>query len=170
MKKEKFLKDEIDVDILLSQEKNESESEILSKIPVSSKPIKVKTIKKHSKDPLKEFVKVLNADGSWEKTEVEKTESPSKKVVKMSFEEKSNSKIPVFINESSKVSSPSESQKEMCDSDSDTDSRQSPPLRGILKKSSMRTLGSSSGSDIALHEAGGELSDDDTGKLTSTFF
>lgn len=198
--KEKYLKDEKDLDVLLSQENNENisahESDILSRIPVASKPIKVKTIKKHSKDPLKEFVKMVNADGSWDESKLDTTiyeqtytttepdgltttttieYMSSPEITKTTTIEYSTnqpetnntspkSKIPILLNDS-KVSSPSESQKEMCDSDSDTDSRQSPPLRGILKKSSMRTLGSSSGSDIALHEAGGELSDDDTGKL-----
>ncbi|KAH1010688.1 hypothetical protein HUJ05_004944 [Dendroctonus ponderosae] len=54
------------------------------------------------------------------------------------------------------------------DSDSEDDSRQtSPPLKGILKKAanqqhplSGNPIGSSSGSDIALHEEGAELSSD----------
>lgn len=41
------------------------ESELLSKIPVSAGKSKVKTIKKHSKDPLKEFVK-LSQDVDWD--------------------------------------------------------------------------------------------------------
>lgn len=50
------------------------------------------------------------------------------------------------------------------DSDSETDSRRSsPPLKGILKKASFRTIGSSSGSDIALHEPGAESSEDESG-------
>lgn len=213
--KEKYLKDEKDVDLVLSQEAYDNlspvESDILSRIPVAaSKQIKVKTIKKHSKDPLKDFVKTLNAE-TWDencstetytveepdgctttttiRTGPVKTttfeystsnESPRSKTIEFAPNESPRSKIPVLVNELgknessnvesskiefSKVSSPTESHKDIVDSDSDTDSRQSPPLRGILKKSnpSMRTLGSSSGSDIALHEAGGELSDDDTG-------
>lgn len=52
------------------------------------------------------------------------------------------------------------------DSDSEEDSRRaSPPLKGILKKSPQpppvgNPIGSSSGSDIALHEEGAELSSD----------
>lgn len=212
--KEKYLKDEKDVDVVLSQTEEENlslgESDILSRIPVASnKQMKVKTIKKHSKDPLKDFVKMVNADGNWDEmklsdtnlyeqktytttepdgttttTKIEYSTSPevtktttieystnSPKTHKKTYElsESNNvspkSKIPVLMNEVSKTSSPTESHKDIVDSDSDTDSRQSPPLKGILKKSSMRTLGSSSGSDIALHEAGGELSDDDTGNL-----
>lgn len=204
--KEKYLTDEKDVDVLLSQTEDIStqESDILSRIPIASKPMKVKTIKKHSKDPLKEFVKMVNADSNWDDqkidtniyeqtthtttdsdgvtttTTIEYASSPEKsRTTTIEYSTNSvdtnnaspspRSKIPVLINDS-KVSSPSESQKDIIDSDSDTDSRQSPPLQGILKKSSMRTLGSSSGSDIALHEAGGELSDDDTGKLNYIFY
>lgn len=211
--KEKYLKDEKDIDVVLGDDDeiqdslSPMESEILSRIPVpaSNKPIKVKTIKKHSKDPLKDFVKMVNADGNWDESKFDNTFEqttytntkiePDGTVITTTTTEYSTgpeitettttteystnpsivetnsisspvkSKIPVFINEATKLNSPTDSQKDIVDSDSDTDSRQSPPLRGILKKSSMRTLGSSSGSDIALHEAGGELSDDDTGKL-----
>lgn len=192
-KKEKYLKDEKDVDLLLSQEEDSSlspsESDLLSRIPVAaSKNVKVKTIKKHSKDPLKEFVKLVNADGTWDETKLVEgggpatiyeqttittcTSSTGDPVVVQHTTEINNaatspkSKIPVLM-EATKLSPTQESkrEREIVDSDSDTDSRQSPPLRGILKKSSMRTLGSSSGSDIALHEAGGELSDDDTGNF-----
>ncbi|XP_071050658.1 ankyrin-3-like isoform X4 [Onthophagus taurus] len=210
-----------------------TESEILSKIPVcaSNSKGKVKTIKKHSKDPLKEFVK-LTQDVNWDeenvviksadpivKTTVTRiiTEHSPNQVEKISqFEKdkskipvyhtvtetitrecssennstvKGNSKIPVLVSETTKILSPEEkmslisSQKfpsvesslvspgsdktktskgSTIDSDSDTDSRRSPPLKGILKKSSIRTVGSSSGSDIALHEGGAELSDDDS--------
>lgn len=207
--KEKYLKDEKDIDVVLGDDDNltPSETDILSRIPVATtnKPIKVKTIKKHSKDPLKDFAKMIHADGgNWDEskfndstmseqttytstktepdgtvtttTTIEYSTGPEIKETTIQFDcndkplEANNlsspkSKIPVFLNESGKLNSPTDSQKDIVDSDSDTDSRQSPPLRGILKKSSMRTLGSSSGSDIALHEAGGELSDDDTGKL-----
>lgn len=172
-KKEKYLKDEKDVDMfLLQEEEDKLESDILSRIPVSAgKNVKVKTIKKHSKDPLKEFVKLVNADGTWDESKIEQTlVKPNELEFSSQITEfESNnlspkSKIPV-LTDSAKSSPTQDSKRDLVDSDSDTDSRQSPPLRGILKKSSMRTLGSSSGSDIALHEAGGELSDDDTGNI-----
>ncbi|XP_065160043.1 ankyrin-3-like isoform X3 [Atheta coriaria] len=139
--------------------------EIMCKIPVSLKGGKVKTIKKHSKDPLKEFTKLsLN----WDETEGEKPPSPTK------------SKIPVLLSggetctttvttttkvvHGGELISPDSkaSKSSTIDSDSENDSRLSPPLKGILKKTSMRTIGSSSGSDVALHEAGAELSDSES--------
>lgn len=127
----------------------------LSKIPVSSKS-KVKTIKKHSKDPLKEFVK-LAQEVDWDEDNKDQS---------------TKSKIPVFVTESvgeidpNLVSPVSDTKSSTLDSDSDTDSRRSSPqLKGILKKTTFKTVGSSSGSDVALHEAGGgESTDDESGR------
>lgn len=217
-----------------------TESELLSKIPISAKGSKVKTIKKHSKDPLKEFVK-LAQDVNWDdddtftltthqtdpivkttvtritsegtpgnmKTTVQTTENSSdtKSKIPTLFNEalspselcekfdasSPKSKIPVLVTETTRIMSPESTRVERTvisptssqvvettivspgsrmstksstlDSDSEEDSRQSPPLQGILKKTITRTVGSSSGSDVALHEAGGELSEDDSGKF-----
>lgn len=205
--------------------------ELLSKIPVM-KSGKVKTIKKHSKDPLKEFV-TLSKDVNWDddsQTEIIKTvtvdpivkttvtrivtsetspENVKSKIPVLQTDSLSlqspeaqdlceseltpKSKIPVLKTETTKISSPepvmvehqttspdfirkitetmvispglkvSTKNGSTIDSDSDEDSRRSPPLKGILKKSGLRTIGSSSGSDIALHEEGAELSEDDPG-------
>lgn len=211
-----------------------TESELLSKIPVSAKG-KVKTIKKHSKDPLKEFVK-LAQDVNWDdddnlviktdpivKTTVTRITSDSipedlKKTVataetlaenvkskipilqndKVECPTKSSSKIPVLVTETTRIMSPESTRIERTiispestqfvettivspgsrvstksntlDSDTDSDSGQSPQRQGLLKKNSTRTVGSSSGSDVALHEAGGELSDDGSGKCLLHFY
>lgn len=202
----------------------------LTKIPVAVKTTKVKTIKKHSKDPLKEFV-TLSKDVNWDddeetskimssvttdpivKTTVTRittetiTEPKSKIPVllpealntsnnseKSESENTPKSKIPVLKTETTCITSPettvvektiispdsttkvvetttttispgSKTSLNTADSDSEEDSRRSPPLKGILKKNSVRTIGSSSGSDIALHEEGAELSEDDSGML-----
>ncbi|KAJ8977879.1 hypothetical protein NQ317_016149 [Molorchus minor] len=190
---------------------------------------KVKTIKKHSKDPLKEFV-TLSKDVNWDddeetdkiistvttdpivKTTVtrittenspEQTKSkipvlntqslsPTEMTERYDIEVSPNSKIPVLKTESTRITSPETTHVERTiispdstkliettttimspgsrmstksstiDSDSDDDSRRSPPLKGILKKTTIRTIGSSSGSDVALHEEGAELSEDDS--------
>lgn len=213
---------EKDIDLLFSEENDE----FLSKIPV--KASKVKTIKKHSKDPLKEFVN-LARDVNWDdededgnidpivKTTVTRisttqqhseplkskipllhteTLSPTELTERYEVDDDStpqkNSKIPVLKTESTRIHSPPDTiclqtnsptqiietttilspgsrvstKSSTLDSDSDDDSiRQntSPPLKGILKKTSVRTVGSSSGSDVALHEEGAELSDDESG-------
>lgn len=220
---------------VLDRVSSPTEGDLLSKIPVSSCKVKVKTIKKHSKDPLKEFVK-LTQDVNWDDTDndvitttITKTSDPIVKTTvtritttETSVPETTRSKIPVYhsvdVTESSEnkipdrtethnkskipvlhtettrivspevthvertIISPSQivdttlvspgsdrtktsTKSSTIDSDSDSDSRRSPPLKGILKKSSIRTIGSSSGSDVALHEGGAELSDDDSGRL-----
>lgn len=194
--------------------KNEIVDAVESKIPVCAKG-KVKTIKKHSKDPLKEFVK-LAQDVNWDdedlvmktdpivKTTVTRITSESipddlRKIVanaenekiKMQNESPTKSKIPVLVTETTRIMSPESTRIERTvispestqfvettivspgsrvstksnTIDSDSDSDQSPQMHGILKKNSVRTVGSSSGSDVALHEAGGELSDDGSGKF-----
>lgn len=217
-------KGEKDVDAgLLEGENNISPSDdFLSKIPVSGKG-KVKTIKKHSKDPLKEFVK-LTQDVNWDntdgtvttvktvttdpivKTTVTRITSESgsipefikNKTATTEYTEISpKSKIPVLVTETTRILSPETTQVERTvvsptstqviettlispgsetkyslksstmDSDSDSDSRRSPALKGILKKSTIRTVGSSSGSDVALHEAGSELSEDESGNVAT---
>lgn len=62
------LEGEKDIDFILAEIErplSPVESELFSKIPVSGGKGKVKTIKKHSKDPLKEFVK-LSQDVDWD--------------------------------------------------------------------------------------------------------
>lgn len=179
------------------------EDELLSKIPIM-KGTKVKTIKKHSKDPLKEFANI-SKEIDWDKddeqtvtTKIIKTvtTSTSDPIVKttvtritsegiedttkskipvlseqvtaivkdelrhLAEEQQGKSKIPVLKTETTIINSPT-----VRDSDSEDDSRMaSPPLKGILKKTSqgqnIPPVGSSSGSDIALHEEGAELSSD----------
>ncbi|KAK5640357.1 hypothetical protein RI129_011168 [Pyrocoelia pectoralis] len=197
--------------ILSDGERSISPDEFLSKIPVSGKG-KVKTIKKHSKDPLKEFVK-LTQDVNWDDddstvtttravtvtdpivkttvTRITTQQLPDDVKTGTEFIEISpKSKIPVLMTESTRIlppeSMPSEkisssqvvdttlvspgsetifslrSKSSTLDSDSDSDSRRSSPLKGILKKSGLKLVGSSSGSDIALHEAGSELSEDES--------
>ncbi|KAK4872920.1 hypothetical protein RN001_014949 [Aquatica leii] len=197
--------------ILSDGERSVSPDEFLSKIPVSGKG-KVKTIKKHSKDPLKEEFVKLTQDVNWDddtndtvvittdpivKTTVTRITSeqiPEEVKTKMTFSEVSpKSKIPVLMTETTRilplettiiertVTSPTSSQvvetlispgsetkfstrskSSTLDSDSDSDSRRSPPLKGILKKTGLKMVGSSSGSDVALHEAGSELSEDES--------
>ncbi|KAJ8966561.1 hypothetical protein NQ314_003456 [Rhamnusium bicolor] len=229
----KSIEKEKDIDFLFNEDRGDTisptDSELLSKIPVM-KGAKVKTIKKHSKDPLKEFVN-LSKDVNWDdddeetiniiktvttdpivKTTVTRithenipesvkskipvlhTESlsPTEMTERYEIEVSPKSKIPVLKTESTIITSPEMTRVERTiispdstkvvettttivspgsrmstksstiDSDSDDDSRRSPPLRGILKKTSVRTIGSSSGSDVALHEEGAELSDDDS--------
>ncbi|XP_031357616.1 ankyrin-3-like isoform X3 [Photinus pyralis] len=174
-------------------ERSISPDEFLSKIPVSGKG-KVKTIKKHSKDPLKEFVK-LTQDVNWDddqavtttdpivKTTVTRITMPDDAKTGTEYVEVSKSKIPVLMTESTRILPPdstpaqvdmtlvspgsdtkfsTKSKSSTLDSDSDSDSRRSSPLKGILKKSGLKLVGSSSGSDIALHEAGSELSEDES--------
>lgn len=236
----KSLEKEKDIDVLFNEERSDSisptDSELLSKIPVAMKVGKVKTIKKHSKDPLKEFV-TLSKDVNWDDDEettkiirtvtsdpivkttvtritsenlpehvkskipVLQTESlsPSEMTERYDIEVSPKSKIPVLKTETTRIISPEGVEKDIVspdstriiettttivspgsrvstksstiDSDSDDDSRRSPPLKGILKKTSVRTIGSSSGSDVALHEEGAELSDDDSGmsSILNTF-
>lgn len=234
-KPRKSVDKEKDVDALFGEDKSKVNNELLTKIPVM-KSAKVKTIKKHSKDPLKEFV-TLSKDVNWDddgdtteiittvtaepivKTTITKvltTESTPESikskipvlqtdVLPLNFSEEfpesdivvvdpAKSKIPVFKSDNTKttvttetVTSPNSTKviemvetyitspgskvstkSSTVDSDSDDDSRRSPPLRGILKKTTcMRTVGSSSGSDIALHEEGAELSEDESGMLYS---
>lgn len=179
------------------------EDELLSKIPIM-KGTKVKTIKKHSKDPLKEFANI-SKEIDWDKddeqtvtTKIIKTvttttsdpivkttvtritsegieDSPKSKIPVLSEqltsivkedirhlaeEQQGKSKIPVLKTETTIIKSTG------ADSDSEDDSRMvSPPLKGILKKTTRQgqnipPVGSSSGSDIALHEEGAELSSD----------
>lgn len=206
-----------DVDLLLSYEGTglPTESELFTKIPIMGAN-KVKTIKKHSKDPLKEFVK-LSQDVNWDddiddgevsdeipdnpivkttSTRITSETTPSgggvkSKIPVLHTETLSpteicerysstsgdqligggggggrNSKIPVILNKSggdNKVTSPKRSKGEASDSDEEG-SPKSPPLKGILKnRACVRTVGSSSGSDVALHEEGAELSESDTG-------
>lgn len=239
-KARKSLEKEIDIDVLFDEERSDSvsptDSELLSKIPVSMKGGKVKTIKKHSKDPLKEFV-TLSKDVNWDDDEettkiirtvtsdpivkttvtritseslpehvkskipVLQTESlsPTEMTERYNFEVSPKSKIPVLKTETTRIISPESVENDIVspdstriiettttivspgsrvstksstiDSDSDDDSRRSPPLKGILKKTYVRTIGSSSGSDVALHEEGAELSDDDSGtsSILNTF-
>lgn len=229
------LKHEKDLDIALRDGRDSvspTESELLSKIPVSAKGGKVKTIKKHSKDPLKEFVK-LSQDLNWDadddlviktdpivKTTVTRITNESipddlKKTVataealaenikskipvlqndvknELKTESPTKSKIPVLVTETTRIVSPESTRIERTvispdstqfvettivspgsrvstksntvDSDSDSDSGQGGAQQGFSKKNNLRTVGSSSGSDVALHEAGGELSDEGSGK------
>ncbi|KAF5283144.1 hypothetical protein FQA39_LY17402 [Lamprigera yunnana] len=192
--------------MLSDGERSISPDEFLSKIPVSGK-VKVKTIKKHSKDPLKEFVK-LTQDANWDDDTIDTSVDPIVKTTvtritseqlpddiksKMGLSEISpKSKIPVLMTETTRIlpfenaqietiMSPTSTQliettlvspgsetkysirskSSTFDSDSDSDSRRS-PLKGILKKSGLKIVGSSSGSDVALHEAGLELSEDES--------
>ncbi|XP_066256212.1 ankyrin-3-like isoform X3 [Euwallacea similis] len=194
--------------------KSPTDDELLSKIPIM-KGAKVKTIKKHSKDPLKEFANI-SKEIDWDKddeetvtTKIIKTvttdpivkttvtritteSSPQSKIPILSgdpitvtkedlWDDLSNSKIPVLKTESMVISSPdvisqiaptrvvetttiTTRKSTGADSDSEEDSRRaSPPLKGILKKArapGAQPVGSSSGSDIALHEEGAELSSD----------
>ncbi|XP_050296421.1 ankyrin-3-like isoform X1 [Anthonomus grandis grandis] len=172
-----------------TEPKSLAEDELSSKIPIS-KSTKVKTIKKHSKDPLKEFANI-SKDIDWEKddeatvtTKIIKTVTTSDPIVKTTITritpEKSKitnretkspdsatkdhekSKIPVLKTESLVIAA----QKDHNESDSEEESQRSPPLKGILKKPAQHEgmianpIGSSSGSDIALHEEGAELSSD----------
>lgn len=179
-------------------------SDLLELDDKTSKACKVKTIKKHSKDPLKEFVK-LTQDVNWDddiltdniaqtvtttttiadpivKTTVTRITSevtPKSRIpvlyteplsptelIESKFEISPKSKIPILRTETTRITSP-DTTKSTIDSESDEDDspRETPPLKGILKKSSIRTVGSSSGSDIALHEEGAELSESETGML-----
>lgn len=210
------------VDHVLNENRSGSptECDLLSKIPVSSKG-KMKTIKKHSKDPLKEFVQ-LSKDVNWDETDAVETAiqtadpivkttvtritpipspeatkskipilhtealSPKELSEKFDLNQKSDrSKIPIIHHETTRITSPdsiksfdsnlvspsSEAKYSVksstVDSDSETDSRRSPPLKGILKKTPFRTVGSSSGSDVALHEPGAESSEDESGAYLS---
>lgn len=234
-KPRKSIEKEKDIDVLLNDDKFKANNELLTKIPVI-KGAKVKTIKKHSKDPLKEFV-TLSKDVNWDddgdateiittitsepivKTTVTKivtTQSTPENIkskipvlhpesitlnTSETFENPdaeilSKSKIPVLKSDNTKtvttetITSPNSTKvietvesyitspgsristkSSTVDSDSDEDSRRSPPLKGILKKTTcVRTIGSSSGSDIALHEEGAELSEDESGMLYSSVF
>ncbi|CAG9824123.1 unnamed protein product, partial [Phaedon cochleariae] len=160
-----------------------TDSELLTKIPVSLKGGKVKTIKKHSKDPLKEFV-TLSKDVNWddddETNKIISTMDPTKSMIPVPRPESlvvsppKSSKIPVLKTETIRIGSPPceanalvspgskvSTKSSTVDSESDDDSGRSPVLKGILKKG-VRTVGSSSGSDIALHEEGAELSEDES--------
>lgn len=222
---------------VLERVSSPTEGDLLSKIPICSSKVKVKTIKKHSKDPLKEFVE-LTKDVNWDDNEsdmvtttvvrnsdpivkttvtrITSMESNAPEPIKSKIPifhspetiddnsmvdrmdgSPSRSKIPVLLTEATRIVSPdvvhvertiispnqivdttlvspgsdrtkTSTKSSTIDSDSDSDSRRSPPLKGILKKSSIRTIGSSSGSDVALHEGGAELSDDDSGRLQCT--
>ncbi|XP_060520918.1 ankyrin-3-like isoform X3 [Cylas formicarius] len=193
---------------------DDEDEDVLKKIPVVKGGTKVKTIKKHSKDPLKEFVNI-SKDVNWDEdddetvtTKIIKTvtadpivkttvtrissdalpEHIKSKIPKLSSAPSPHkeldcaddgaihkSKIPVLKTESVLITSPTEAlvsptsrtsnKSSLLDSDSEEDSRRSsPPLKGILKKTSApaptKTVGSSSGSDVALHEEGAELSSD----------
>ncbi|XP_063920116.1 ankyrin-3-like isoform X2 [Zophobas morio] len=222
---------EKDIDLLFSYDGREAasppEDDLLSKIPI--KGGKVKTIKKHSKDPLKEFVK-LSQDVNWDdndenitekivmnvtadpivkttptritsetvnseriksKIPVLHTETLSPTEITERYEVSPKSKIPILKTETTRITSPETtyvertiisptqvvettvvspgskiSKSSTIESDSDDDSpRMTPPLKGILKKTSIRTVGSSSGSDVALHEEGAELSESETEDL-----
>ncbi|XP_049819591.1 ankyrin-3-like isoform X5 [Aethina tumida] len=222
------LESEKGIDMLFDDNRDSTspDADLLSKIPVI-KGGKIKTIKKHSKDPLKEFV-TLSKDVKWDdddddevttkvttdpivKTTVTRitTETVSPEVKSkipvlhpdslptsniyenVDFEMSPKSKIPVLKTETTRIMSPETTHVERTvisptstqviettivspgsristksstlDSDSDDDSQQSPVLKGILKKTGIvRTVGSSSGSDVALHEEGAELSEDDS--------
>lgn len=232
-KPRKSVEKEKDVDVLFGDDQSKVNNELLTKIPVM-KGAKVKTIKKHSKDPLKEFV-TLSKDVNWDdddddtneiittittepivKTTVTKivtTESTPESlnnkfpalqrdllpfnISEHESELISKSKIPILKTDNPKttvtterITSPNSTKvietvetfvtspgsifstkSNTVDSDSDEDSRRSPPLKGILKKTTcVRTVGSSSGSDIALHEEGAELSEDESGKFRSLTF
>lgn len=215
----------------ISCNKDENVTKILS-----VKGGKIKTIKKHSKDPLKEFV-ILSKDVNWDDddnagTEIIRSITTSDPILKTTIttticesspeyikskipvlqtetlpsystevyqtsetEMLPKSKIPVLKTEKTKITRPetitverqiispdlttkivettttqvssSSKNRSTVDSESDEDSRKSPPLKGILKKSGVRTIGSSSGSDIALHEEGAELSDDGSGMFST---
>ncbi|XP_068892801.1 ankyrin-3-like isoform X5 [Tenebrio molitor] len=220
---------EKDIDLLFSYDGRDSVSptddDLLSKIPI--KGGKVKTIKKHSKDPLKEFVK-LSQDVNWDdsddnitekfvknvtdpivrttatritnepisekiktKIPVLHTETLSPTEITERYDVSPKSKIPILKTETTRITSPETTYVERTiisptqvvettvvspgskvstksstiDSDSDEDSPRTPPLKGILKKTSIRTVGSSSGSDVALHEEGAELSESETEDL-----
>ncbi|CAG9832006.1 unnamed protein product [Diabrotica balteata] len=221
-------------DIMDERAVSPTDPELLSKIPVV-KGGKIKTIKKHSKDPLKEFV-TLSRDVNWDddletdkiietvttdpivKTTVtrittETTSEPTKSKIPIphpdalnltstsepiDLEASPKSKIPVLRTETTRINSPEtvhvekttlspdgvkivettttiaspgskvSTKSSTLDSESDDDSRRS-PLKGILKKTTVRTIGSSSGSDIALHEEGAELSEDDSESIVIVF-
>ncbi|VEN62626.1 unnamed protein product [Callosobruchus maculatus] len=180
-KTRKVVEKEKDIDLLFNEDKEKD----VTKIPVAVKGAKVKTIKKHSKDPLKEFV-TLSKDVNWDdeeetakiidtvtttdatgKTTVTTTEVTGKTTVTTTGVNPTRveSKIPVLKGSEKRVT--------QLDSDSDEDSRgRSPPLKGILKKSQQqpalgKTVGSSSGSDVALYE-GEQLSEDDSATKPSS--
>lgn len=215
-KKEKSDKEK-DIDLLFSSIENESslpnEQELLSKIPVNAKG-KVKTIKKHSKDPLKEFVK-LSQDVNWDDDETTltiKTQAPivqttitritsddqpqttTTTTTEEHYEVLPKSKIPVLITETTRIVSPDSNLSELIaeaktateiveqlrspgsqvsfkssgtvdSEDEEDDSYDGQPTRNAEGKK-RTTVGSSSGSDVALHEAGGELSEDESGRFS----
>lgn len=196
-----FIKSPNKSSIPVAKPRQKNDLELDDKI---SKACKVKTIKKHSKDPLKEFVK-LTQDVNWDddflteniaqtvttttvvdpivKTTVTRiTSEPTPKsripvlhteplspteIIETKYEISPKSKIPILKTETTRITSP-DTTKSTIDSESDEDEspRETPPLKGILKKNSIRTVGSSSGSDVALHEEGAELSESETGMLT----
>ncbi|XP_045463961.1 ankyrin-3-like isoform X4 [Harmonia axyridis] len=182
------------------QDCSSPENDLLSRIPISTKDGKVKTIKKHSKDPLKEFVK-LSQDFNWDDQgkEIVQTTVVTDPIVKTTvtrittkegelpdellnhqFVETTEilpkSKIPVLKTETTVVSpitfeetritetitspiSLVSTKSSTMGSDSEDDSHMSPPLKGVLRRGG---VGSSSGSDVALHEEGAELSEDES--------
>ncbi|KAK9878102.1 hypothetical protein WA026_020744 [Henosepilachna vigintioctopunctata] len=200
---QKETEEDSSINLIDHTECSSPENELLSRIPISAKGSKVKTIKKHSKDPLKEFVK-LSQDVNWDDEENEKIENTvaSEPIVKTTVtriitkeskipvlhndptisenvekcELSNKSKIPILKTDTPKITPMEMKETNMIetlaspgsivsnksstfDSDSEDDSHQSPPLKGILKKGG---IGSSSGSDIALHEEGAELSEDES--------
>nr|CAH7736992.1 unnamed protein product [Callosobruchus chinensis] len=183
-KARKVVEKEKDIDLLFNEDKDKD----ATKIPVAVKGGKVKTIKKHSKDPLKEFV-TLSKDVNWDddeetakiidtvtttdasgKTTVTTTEVTGKTTVTTTSVDPTGKTITTRVESKIPVLKSSEKRVTQLDSDSDDDSRgRSPPLKGILKKSQQqpplgaKTVGSSSGSDVALYE-GEQLSEDDSGR------
>ncbi|KAL1518232.1 hypothetical protein ABEB36_001888 [Hypothenemus hampei] len=156
-------------------EGQQGEDELLSKIPIIKG---TKTIKKHSKDPLKEFANI-SKDIDWDKddeqtvtTKIIKTvsDTPPSKIPILSGQGPSESSVPVAV--STPKSKIPVVLKAAHESDSEEE-HQPDALKGILKKDagvsprSQQTptkqnnpIGSSSGSDVALHEEGAELSSD----------
>lgn len=197
---------------VLSDRNHESptENDLLSRIPISTKDGKIKTIKKHSKDPLKEFVK-LSQDFNWDdegkhivqsttvtdpivKTTINRISAIDGEILRVmdeipeqileKIEASPKSKIPILKTETIVVSpihfeetkiaetitspiSVISTKSSTLDSDSEDDSHRSPPIKGIIR----RGVGSSSGSDVALHEEGAELSEDESGmRFIKLFF
>ncbi|CAH1968059.1 unnamed protein product [Acanthoscelides obtectus] len=181
-KSRKVVEKEKDIDLLFSEDKEKD----VTKIPVAVKGAKIKTIKKHSKDPLKEFV-TLSKDVNWDddeetakiidtvtttdatgKTTVTTTDMSGRTTVTTTSIDPTGKTVTTRVESKIPVLKTPEKRVTQMDSDSDEDSRgRSPPLKGILKKSQQpligaaKTVGSSSGSDVALYE-GEQLSEDDS--------
>lgn len=133
-----------------------------SKIPVASKTTtKVKTIKKHSK-PIRDITKSIPrpqiGNIEWDFNEDNQIQESTKQESTIQFDE--------YEFNISDEQFPSQAE-----SDSDSEGKGSPPSIHDTKQKPVKSdtgadlsgSASESGSDIALHEAGAELSDDEPG-------